>query len=249
VKRHLTAAATETTENDRTVTLTPGDVEAICPVCDGRESRDVLDVSRRQPASVNVPPQPPNLGLMEETETLSAWAERLARTLLERAMPRRWAHVQGVAARARNLAPAIGEDAELLVAAAWLHDIGYLPELAKTGLHGLDGARYLRDVHHADPVLCCLVAHHSCAVIEAEERGLADLLRRGFDPAPPQLADALTFCDMTTSPDGEQVKVRRRLAEIHDRYGSGHLVSRSIRRATPLILQAVGQVSASKHRP
>ena len=49
---------------------------------------------------------------------------------------------------------------------------------------------------------------------------------------------------MTTSPDGEQVHVTRRLAEIHDRYGSGHLVSRSIRRATPLILQAVDHVHA-----
>jgi hypothetical protein len=249
VKRHLTAAATDVTKNSSTVMLTPDDAEAICPVCDGRESRDVPDVFRRQAASVNVPPRPPNLGLMEEIETLSAWAERLARTLLERAMPRRWAHVQGVAARARSLAPAIGADASLLEAAAWLHDIGYLPELAKTGLHGLDGARYLRDVQHADPMLCRLVAHHSCAVIEAEERGLADLLRREFDPAPHRLADALTFCDMTTSPDGEQVQVHRRLAEIHDRYGSGHLVSRSIRRATPLILQAVGQVSASEHRP
>ena len=49
---------------------------------------------------------------------------------------------------------------------------------------------------------------------------------------------------MTTSPDGDQVHVQRRLAEIHDRYGTGHLVSRSIRRATPLILEAVGQINA-----
>ena len=76
--------------------------------------------------------------------------------------------------------PPSAPDAELLEAAAWLHDIGYLPDLARTGLHGLDGARYLRDVQHADPMLCRLVAHHSCAVIEAEERGLADLLRREF---------------------------------------------------------------------
>ena len=141
--------------------------------------------------------------------------------------------------------PSLGADAELLEAAAWLHDIGYLPELAATGLHGLDGARYLRDVQHAEPVLCRLVAHHSCAVIEAEERGLADVLSREFAPPPRPLADALTFCDMTTSPDGEHVHVHHRLAEIHDRYGSGHLVSRSIRRATPLILEAVGQVSAT----
>ena len=212
-------------------------------MCDGRESRDVSDVSRRQTASVNVPAWPPSLGLMEET--LSAWAEGLARTLLERALPRRWAHVQGVAARARSLARTIGEDAGLLEAAAWLHDIGYLPELANTGLHGLDGARYLRDVQDADPMLCRLVAHHSCAVIEAEERGLADLLSREFDEPPRPLADALTFCDMTTSPDGQHGHVHRRLAEIHDRYGSGHLVSRSIRRATPLILQAVDHVQES----
>ena len=192
---------------------------------------------------MNVPAWPPNLNLMQ---TLSAWAQSLARTLLASSLPRRWAHVQGVAARARSLAPALGPDAVLLEAAAWLHDIGYLPELASTGLHGLDGARYLRDVQHADPMLCRLVAHHSCAVIEADERGLADVLRREYAPPPRPLADALTFCDMTTSPDGKHVHVNRRLAEIHDRYGSGHLVSRSIRRATPMILEAVGQVHARK---
>jgi hypothetical protein len=47
---------------------------------------------------------------------------------------------------------------------------------------------------------------------------------------------------MTTSPDGELVPVERRLAEIQHRYGSGHLVSRSIQRATPMILRAVEQV-------
>jgi hypothetical protein len=56
------------------------------------------------------------------------------------------------------------------------------------------------------------------------------------------LSSALTYCDMTTSPDGEPVPVDRRLAEIHDRYGPGHLVSRSIQRATPMILRAVEQV-------
>jgi hypothetical protein len=93
---------------------------------------------------VHVPGRPPSLEPMEAT--LSRWAEGFARALLEQALPRRWAHVQGVAARARNLAPALGQDAGMLEAAAWLHDIGYLPELATTGLHGLDGARYLRDV-------------------------------------------------------------------------------------------------------
>ena len=91
-------------------------------------------------------------------------------------------------------------------------------------------------------MLCRLIAHHSCAIIEAGERGLADVLNSEFDPAPDVLASALTCCDMTTSPDGRPVPVDRRLAEIHDRYGSVHLVSRSIQRATPMILRAVEQV-------
>ena len=212
-----------------------------CPVFGGRGSRDVSDVLRGQAASVNVPAKLTSVNAMQ---MLAARAEGLARTLLADSLPRRWSHVQGVAARARTLKPSLGADADLIEAAAWLHDIGYISEIAHTGLHGLDGARHLRDVQHAESLLCRLVAHHSCAVIEAEERGLAHVLAREFTPPPQHLADALTFCDMTTSPDGEHVQVQNRLAEIHDRYGTGHLVSRSIRRATPLILEAVGQVNA-----
>src|SRR6185437_7283217 len=172
-------------------------------------------------------------------DTLASWAGPLARALLQEPLPRRWAHSQGVAARARGLAPVLGADADLIEAAAWLHDICYAPGLAATGLHQLDGARYLRDAQHADDLLCRLVAHHSCAIIEAGERGLADILSSEFDPAPDVLASVLTCCDMTTSPDGQLVPVELRLAEIHDRYGPGHLVSRSIQRATPMILSAV----------
>ncbi len=174
--------------------------------------------------------------------TMASWAGHLSQALLQDCLPRRWAHVQGVAARARSLAPALGADADLREAAAWLHDIGYAPGLSATGLDALDGARYLRDAQHADAMLCRLVAHHSCAIIEAGERGLADVLSLEFEPAPYALSSVLTFCDMTTSPDGELVPVERRLAEIHDRYGEGHLVSRSIQRSTAMILRAVEQV-------
>ena len=136
----------------------------------------------------------------------------------------------------------LGAHADLLEAAAWLHDIGYAPGLAVTGLHALEGVRYLRDAQHADAMLCRLVAHHSCAIIEAGERGLADVLSLEFEPASYALSSVLTYCDMTTSPDGEIVPVGQRLAEIHDGYGSGHLVSRSIQRATSIILRAVEQV-------
>ena len=87
-----------------------------------------------------------------------------------------------------------------------------------------------------------LAAHHSGAIIDAGERGLADILSLEFEPAPPALSSVLTCCDVTTSPDGTLVPVEGRLAEIRQRYGPGHLVSRSIQRAMPLILRAVQQV-------
>src|SRR6185312_6053015 len=142
-------------------------------------------------------------------DTLASWAQQHARALLQGPLPRRWAHVQGVAARARSLAPVLGADTGLLEAAAWLHDVGYAPGLVTTGLHQLDGARYLRDAQHADAVLCRLVAHHSCAIVEAGERGLAEVLALEFEPAPQELSDALTYCDLPTSPDGELVPVEQ----------------------------------------
>jgi hypothetical protein len=172
------------------------------------------------------------------------WAEELARKLLEVPLPRRWAHVQGVAGRARFLGPILGQDAGLVEVAGWLHDIGYLPELAETGFHPLDGARYLRDVHGADPVLCRLVANHSCAVVEAEERGLLRELAEEFPVLNSGLGDALTYCDMTTSPTGGSVPVGQRLAEIRQRYGPTDVVTSFVRTAEPELLASVARVSS-----
>ena len=172
---------------------------------------------------------------MSETD----WAAELARKLLEAPLPRRWAHVQGVAAQARSLAPILGDDADLLEAAAWLHDIGYSPELADTGFHPLDGARYLRDIEHADTALCRLVANHSCAILEAEDRGLADVLASEFPSPDPKLNDALAYCDMTTTPTGDVVSVHDRLSEIVERYGPQDVVTRFIRKAKPQLVSSV----------
>jgi hypothetical protein len=175
------------------------------------------------------------------------WAEEIARKILEIPLPRRWAHSQGVAAQARTLAPILGKDADLLEAAAWLHDIGYSPYLVDTGFHPLDGARHLRDVEHADGVLCRLVAHHSCAITEAEERGLSRVLLREFYRPPRELADALTYSDMTTSPDGNPLSVHDRLAEIGTRYGPDDIVTRSIGRSSPDLVTAATRVQRRMH--
>jgi len=171
----------------------------------------------------------------------TAWAEDVARSLLEEPLPRRWAHVQGVADTARTLTTILGGNADLLTTSAVLHDIGYAPSLQDSGFHPLDGARYLRDAGHADAMLCRLVAHHSCAIIDAEEHGLAADLAREFKPAPRVLADALIYCDMTTGPDGQRMAVEQRLAEIRARYGPTHPVTRALARSAP-------QLTAATHR-
>jgi len=172
-----------------------------------------------------------------------ASARHLAEQLLAEPLPRRWAHSQGVGRKAESIADAFDNAADLLVSAAWLHDIGYAPAVATTGFHPLDGARYLRDVVEAESRLCALVAYHSCAHIEARNRGLADELAAEFEPVGGVLADALTFCDMTTTPDGKPTDVEARLAEILSRYGEGHLVAESISEASPCIVGAARTVS------
>jgi predicted hydrolase (HD superfamily) len=165
-------------------------------------------------------------------------AERLAQDLLE-PLPDRWAHVKAVAARADGLTPAIvGEDCrQLLVVAAWWHDLGYAPALRDTGAHQIDGARYLAAEGYPDR-LVALVAHHSAATCEAEERGhLADL--EVWPREESAVADALWMADMTTGPRGEELAYDQRLSEILDRYEPDSIVGRSMLRAEPAIRAAI----------
>jgi predicted hydrolase (HD superfamily) len=149
-----------------------------------------------------------------------------------------------VADKAESIAHLVGDDGLALVCAAWLHDVGYSPGLNTSGMHPLDGARYLRDVARADGVVCRLVAHHSFSVIEARTRGLAGQLTSEFPEVEGLVSDALTYADMTTSPDGDAVDVNQRLAEIIARYGNGDLVAESIRQASPQIRGSVRMVTA-----
>lgn len=166
-------------------------------------------------------------------------AQSIARDWIESPLPRRWSHIQAVAAKAEMIAPCLDiGDRDALIAAAWLHDIGYAPKLALTGFHPLDGARWLRS-NGFDERVTRLVANHSCALLEADERGLREELEQAFPVETSSTADALIFCDMTTGPDGQTLDVEDRLAEIRTRYGPDALVTRFITRAEPGILAAV----------
>ncbi|WKU05624.1 hypothetical protein [Micromonospora sp. HUAS LYJ1] len=107
-----------------------------------------------------------------------------------------------------------------------------------TGLHSLDGGRWLR-CERFDERVAALVAHHSCAWLEAEERGLGEVLAAEFPREETAVTDALCFSDMTTGPDGQDFEVLERLVEIRSRYGPGHVVTRFIGRAEPEMVAAV----------
>jgi len=162
----------------------------------------------------------------------------IARDLLATILPQRWAHVTGVAKRASLAAKAFNEeDADVLKAAAILHDIGYAPPLVVTGFHALDGASYLRD-QGVSKRLCSLVAHHSCAYREAALRGQSAALAEWGDEGT-ALRDALWWADMTTTPDGSLTNVHDRIEEIQRRYGPEDLVAFFIRQAEADLVAAV----------
>lgn len=167
----------------------------------------------------------------------------LAKQLLAAELPRRWRHSSGVAARAAGIAVASSRTRDLLVAAAWLHDIGYALPLVDTGFHPIDGARYLRGLD-VDEAVVNLVAHHSCARVEAQLRGLDGLLQREFARDESLPHDELCFCDQTTSPDGELVDVAERLAEIRRRYEEGHVVRLFVNLAEAELVATVRRVEA-----
>ncbi|HEX3731614.1 MAG TPA: HD domain-containing protein [Mycobacteriales bacterium] len=155
-------------------------------------------------------------------------------------LPRRWRHVQAVAHAATDVGRLVGNDADLLLTAAWLHDIGYAPPLVVTRFHPLDGGEYLRSIG-AEPRLCNLVAHHTAAAVEAGLRGVSRQLDR-FTHEQSPLADALWWCDLTTGPDGTRVTLAERLAEIRGRYGPAHVVTRFSHCAEPQLRSVVERV-------
>jgi hypothetical protein len=162
-----------------------------------------------------------------------------AKQLLE-PLGHRWLHVQAVAEKARYISVAFPDnDQRYLVAAAYLHDIGYAPVLKQTGFHPLDGARYIIR-SWGDDRLASLVAHHSEARFEAHLRGLEHLLNE-FPRERSAVADALTYCDQTTGPTGMSVSLKDRVAEVFHRYGETALVSQALRQALPYISLSIAR--------
>ena len=151
-------------------------------------------------------------------------------------LDRRWAHVRGVGRTAEQLAALSHLVTEVVVRAAWLHDVGYGPDIQSSGFHALDGARYLAKLG-VDPGVVSLVAFHTGATYEAKERQLSAELAEFEEPDPSDL-DLLTLIDLGTSPDGAPIVDSVRLDEVLRRYQSNDPVARAVGRSKPSLLAA-----------
>ena len=173
------------------------------------------------------------------------WASEQASSLLS-PLGNRWLHVQGVVRQAQWVSTMFDKDDQvILIAAAYLHDIGYAPQLNKIGFHPLDGAYFLQSCDQER--LASLVAYHSEAQFEAKLRGLEVALEQ-FPREYSGVADALTYCDLTTSPTGKQISFEERIADIVSRYGEEDIVFQALQLARPVWKQTIDRVQAALHK-
>lgn len=120
------------------------------------------------------------------------------------------------AARAARSLWLPGARRRLLLAAAWLHDIGY----ARPGPHhAVAGARALRLAGHER--LARIVAHHSNAAERARLEGLPSVEREFPRPTGDDalVLALLDVSDLVTGPRGERVDPAGRLAGLVERRG------------------------------
>jgi hypothetical protein len=150
-------------------------------------------------------------------------------------------HTQGVAKRAAELAVTVPPaDRPVLIAAAWLHDIGYASAIQVTGFHPVDGGLYLRSERWDDRV-AALVAHHSGARFVHMERGFAALLA-DFTFEDSAVSDALTYADQTVGPNGRRMTVPYRIAEAITRHGPDSPNARARVDRVPYLLAVADRV-------
>lgn len=195
-----------------------------------------------------VPLHRPTFPDTPSTEIDAANPAHLADRLL-RDVGTRLAHSARVATQADRVAHLLNEPWRSAIAeAAWLHDIGYSEQIARTDFHPLDGARWLRD-HGWPSEVCRLVAWHTEASIEAALRGLDCDLVAEFEQPPSSVAAVLSWADMTSSPAGEACTVDRRIDDILGRYPAGSAVHTATTSARPALCAAVADIEALLARP
>ena len=174
-------------------------------------------------------------------------AQTMAQTLLADDQDR-LRHVRGAGLVASMAAGALRLDQpELVVAAAWLHDIGYAPAIARTGFHPLDGALFLAHEGWPEEVVF-LVAHHSHAAVVAPYYGVEPHMAL-FEHLPGLADDVITFSDLRAGPNGLGADPRDRVKDMRRRHVDRTFVPEGIREARyRMLLTAAARINAAVNR-
>lgn len=177
-----------------------------------------------------------NWRVSAETPVIVSRARALAADIL-RDDPGVHEHSRRAARRAAAVASRIpsSRTAEV-VAAAWLHDIGYTARLRRTGFHPLDGALFLMAEEWPERVVR-LVAHHSLASLEAPFYGVENHLGvievvTGVD------ADILISADLSAGLGNPAPTVAARLEALSLADAKVGLIPEDVRQARYAGLQA-----------
>jgi hypothetical protein len=170
-----------------------------------------------------------------------SWALNASRQILGQDRCR-WAHTLGVVRVVRESLTLVAfEERSLVLAAAYVHDLGHARPLRVTGCHALDGAMYVRAAGHLQ--LASAVAQHSGARCEAALRGLEKEMST-FTRMESSALDLLTYGDLKTDHQGCRCSVDERFEGIAIRYGNEHIVTRALRLAEPELRQSVSRVES-----
>ena len=160
----------------------------------------------------------------------------------------RWRHSRGVAERAADLSVTVSmQERQLLVAAAWVHDIGYADDVKDLGFHPVDGGRYLLSKGW-DARVAALVAHHSGARFVAGVRGLeGEIASFPFEESP--VSDALTYADQTIGPGGQFMQLDERVADVLRRHGPESPNARAHPRRGPYLHEVAARMGERLSEP
>ncbi|HZZ47840.1 MAG TPA: phosphohydrolase [Pseudonocardia sp.] len=180
------------------------------------------------------------------TEGCSEWAIGLAEKLLASDVPRRWTHVQGAVRRACSVSVLTEQDADLLVAAVALHDIGFSHRLGlePSGFPLYDAVRYLESIG-APRRLIGLVANHANAHVEGDLRGLGEQIAR-YEDEKSLVRDALWYSCLTAGPDGQPMDFDARVEEWLDRYAADPVMGTFTEMSLPELRAAIDRVEEAK---
>jgi putative nucleotidyltransferase with HDIG domain len=163
---------------------------------------------------------------------------------------KRYHHILGVVRHMQTILPRLEleqETKELLIQAAYLHDVGYSKQLNQYNFHPLDGAVFAQQAGFPKPVIAAVLFHSEAIETVRENRNdllpIYSLNQKLLDEQDRLFIDLVTYCDVQTSPKGEKVSLDERVQDVVERYGENHPVSQMMIFCKPKYKETIERIN------